>query len=169
MNVMEINKIVGSACGALLIFLLIKWGAEITYHGSHDKIQAAYFLEIEEAETIAETLTESIPFIELVASANIDKGQKVFGKCKACHKLESGVNGTGPHLYAIVGRPIGIVENYTYSNVLANLGGNWTVDELGAFLTKPSKYAPGTKMSYSGLTKENDRANLIAYLKTIGN
>ena len=103
----------------------------------------------------------------MVTSADIGKGKKVFGKCKACHKLEKGANGTGPYLYNIVGREIASVEGYSYSSALVGMSGVWSEDELSAFLLKPSKYAPGTKMSYSGLTPLNDRANLVAYLKTI--
>ena len=169
MNTLELTKIVGSLCGSLLTLLLIKWGSEIIYHSGYDEIQtASYYLEIEneEEEIVAE---QEVPFIEMVALADIDKGKKVFGKCKACHKLESGVNGTGPHLHNIVGRTIASVENYSYSSALSGIKGIWSEDELSAFLLKPSKYAPGTKMSYSGLTPVRDRANLVAFLKTIKN
>ena len=168
MNTFELTKIVGGLCGSLLILLLIKWGGEITYHANHDKIQtASYYLEIETEEQEEEEEKKEIPFIEMVALADVDKGKKVFGKCKACHKLEKDVNGTGPYLYGIVGRAIASVENYSYSSALSEMTGVWSEDELSAFLLKPSKYAPGTKMSYSGLTPVKDRANLIAFLKTI--
>ena len=91
--------------------------------------------------------------------------QKLFTKCKACHKLENGINGTGPHLYNIVDRPQASIEEYAYSTALSSMTGVWSEDELNAFLLKPSDYAPGTKMSYSGLKDINDRANLVAYLK----
>ncbi len=168
MNTFELTKIVGSLCGSLLVLLLIQWGSEITYHHDHGKIQtASYVLEIEEDEEELAEVKEEVPFTEMVAIANIDKGKKIFGKCKACHKLENGINGTGPHLYSIVGREIASIENFTYSSALAKMTGIWSEDELSAFLLKPSKYAPGTKMSYSGLSPVKDRANLIAFLKTI--
>lgn len=168
MNTFELTKIVGGLCGALLILLLVQWGGEIAYHSNHEKIEtASYYLEVEsEGEEIAE-VEEKIPFIEMVKLADIDKGKKVYGKCKACHKLEKGVNGTGPYLYGVVGRSIASVENYGYSSALAGMTGVWSEEELSAFLLKPSKYAPGTKMSYSGLTPVKDRANLVAFLKTI--
>ena len=168
MNTFEVTKIVGGLCGALLILLLIQWGGELAYHSDHKEIQtASYYLEIETAKEEVTEIEEEIPFTEMVALANIDKGKKVFGKCKACHKLEKGLNGTGPYLYGIVGRTIASVENYSYSSALTGTSGVWSEDELSAFLLKPSKYAPGTKMSYSGLTPLKDRANLIAFLKTI--
>ena len=168
MNTFELTKIIGGLCSALLILLLIQWGGELAYHADHKETQAAsYYLEIESEEIELVEIEEEVPFTEMVALANIDKGKKVFGKCKACHKLEKGINGTGPYLYDIVGRTIGSVENYSYSSALKTMSGVWSEDELSAFLLKPSKYAPGTKMSYSGLTPVKDRANLIAFLKTI--
>ena len=169
MNTLEWTKIVGGLCGSLLILLLIQWGSELAYHSGHQKLQtASYFLEIEvEEEEEEETDVVKVPFVEMVALANVDKGKKVFAKCKACHKLEKGVNGTGPYLHGIVGRKIASVEDYSYSSALAEMTGVWSEDELNAFLLKPSKYAPGTKMSYAGLNPLKDRANLIAYLKTI--
>ena len=168
MNTFELTKIIGGLCSALLILLLIQWGGELAYHADHKETQAAsYYLEIESEEIELVEIEEEVPFTEMVALANIDKGKKVFGKCKACHKLEKGINGTGPYLYDIVGRTIASVENYSYSSALKTMSGVWSEDELSAFLLKPSKYAPGTKMSYSGLTPVKDRANLIAFLKTI--
>ncbi len=167
MNTFELTKIMGGLCGSLLILLLLKWGSEIVYHEHHSKIEAAYLIETgtDEEEIVVEE--EQIPFLQLLAEADVKKGKKVFGKCKACHKLEPGVNGTGPYLHAIVGRTIASVAEFKYSNVFNNMEGVWSEDELNAFLLKPSDYAPGTKMSYSGLKNVTDRANLIAYLKTI--
>ena len=167
MNVMEINKLVGAFCGALLVFLLIKWGVETTYHSHEEKIDVAYLIEVEEVINDDEAEIEKIPFVELVSLADVDKGKKVFSKCKSCHKIDEKINGTGPYLYGIVGRPIASLDDYTYSNILVEMKDKvWNEDELNGFLTKPSKYAPGTKMSYSGLSAEKDRANLVAYLKT---
>ena len=168
MNTFELTKIVAGLCGSLLILLLIQWGAELTYHSNHQEIQtASYYLEIENDLEETDEAEEQIPFLEMVKLADIGKGKKVFGKCKACHKLEKGANGTGPYLYNIVGREMASVESYSYSSALAGMSGVWSEDELSAFLLKPSKYLPGTKMSYSGLTPLKDRANLVAYLKTI--
>ena len=142
MNTFELTKIVGGLCGILLILLLIQWAGEITYHPSHEKIQtASYYLEIEGEEEEQGEVKEEVPFIEMVALADIDKGKKVYSKCKACHKLDKGINGTGPYLYGIVGRSIASVENYGYSSALANMTGVWSEDELSAFLLKPSKYS----------------------------
>jgi cytochrome c len=176
MDTMKITKIVGGLCGAFLIYLLINWGAESLYHvgggegeGYAESEQVSgYVIEVAEAEP-AEAAEEGPSFEELLASADVTKGAKIFSKCKACHKVDPGVNGTGPTLFSVVNRAIGSVEGFSYSASLADMGGNWDTESLNGFLTSPKKYAPGTKMSFSGLKKETDRANLVAYLATIGN
>lgn len=107
-----------------------------------------------------------------LASAEGDPaaGEKVFRKCKACHAVGEGAeNKVGPALNGIVGREAATVEGFGYSSVLTELsegGLVWSPEELDAFLTKPREYAKGTKMSFAGLRKEADRANIIAYLAT---
>ena len=169
LDTMTLTKVVGSLCGALLVFLLGNWVAEEVYHmgGGHGEEHAAgYYIEVETAEEEAEE-EEEVDFSELVAMADTGKGAKVFGKCKACHKLEDGVNGTGPHLFNTVNSDKGSIEGFGYSTTLAEMEGNWGYEELNAFLTNPKGYVKGTKMSFSGLKKDADRANLIAYLETI--
>ena len=165
-DTMTLTKIAGGVCGALLVLLLGKWAATELYHvGGHGDHAAAYVIEVEEATT--EVVEEGPPIEELIAAADVAKGEKVFGKCKACHKLEDGANGTGPHLFDVVNRDIGGVDGFGYSSVLAEMGGTWGYDELDGFLENPKGYARGTKMGFSGLKKDTDRANIIAYLETI--
>lgn len=106
-------------------------------------------------------------FAALLAAADLEKGAKVFAKCKACHKLESGANATGPYLVGIVGRDVAVADGFKYSDAMKELGGQWTPDLLNEFLTKPKDLVPGNKMTFSGLKKIDQRANLIAYLATI--
>ncbi|MEE2720605.1 MAG: cytochrome c family protein [Pseudomonadota bacterium] len=103
----------------------------------------------------------------LLASADADKGKKVFGKCRACHTVDKGGrNGIGPNLWNIVNRAPGSVDAFKYSKALAELKEkSWNYANLDAFLAKPKTYAKGTKMTFVGLRKESDRANLIAYLR----
>ena len=170
MDTMVWTKIIGAGCGSLLVFLLVQWAAEEVYHEHHDgDHKVAFLIEVEE-EVVSESETdEEIPFIELVADADQSKGKKVFAKCKACHKLGDGENGTGPNLYQIVGRQIASAVGFKYSGSLKGLEGKWTKDELNQFLAKPSNYAPGTSMSFAGLGKVSDRANLVAYLEENAN
>ena len=178
MNEMTVVKYVGSLCAALLILMLGNTFADALYHvgssghGSHGddhgELHAAYIIEVDEEEADSGDAEEVVAFADLLAAADIGKGEKVWGKCRSCHKLEDGVNGTGPHLYNIVGRQIAAVGGFGYSGALADMGGDWTTEELDAFLANPKEYAPGTKMSFAGLKKPEDRANLIAYLEGLG-
>lgn len=176
-DTMTTTKAGAAVIGALLFFLLGSWAADSLYsteaggHGHGDDgahAKTGYVIATGNEDAAATEEEEAVPFADLLAAADAGKGAKVWGKCKACHKLEDGANGTGPHLYGLIDRPIAGVDGYGYSDALAGLGGNWTVDELNAWLEKPKAYAPGNKMTFSGLKKEKDRANLIAYLQTIG-
>jgi cytochrome c len=164
-DTMTLTKAAASICGAFLVLLLGKWAAEGLYHtDSHG--QASYVIEIETAEAASDE--PEVSFEELMAAADVAKGAKVFKKCSACHKLEDGVNSTGPSLYGVVGRDIAAAAGFGYSGALTGLAGNaWTAEELDAFLAKPSAYASGTTMSFSGLKKQKDRVNLIAYLDSL--
>jgi cytochrome c len=169
-DTMTMTKTVGAFCGTLLIFLLGNWAAQSLYfgggHGEHEA-EMAYVIETEDAGSQDTASAEGPDFATIFASADAGKGAKVFGKCKACHKLEKGVNATGPSLYGVVGRPVGSVDGFGYSAAISGLGGEWTPERLNEFLTNPKAYAPGTKMTFSGLKKETDRANLIAYLQSV--
>lgn len=165
-DTMTFTKAAGGICGALLVFLLGKWAAEELYHmDSHG--EAAYVIEVEGGEEVAEV--EEVDFETILASASPEDGAKVFRKCSACHKLAEGENGTGPHLYGVVGRDKGAVGGFNYSDTLVSMDGAWTADNLNGFLEKPSSYAPGTSMSFAGLKKVEDRADLIAYLDSLTN
>jgi cytochrome c len=93
------------------------------------------------------------------------KGKRVFNKCKACHFLDKPKSKLGPHLVGIIGRPSAAVEGFKYSKAMRSAKIVWDEETLDAFLTKPKKFMKGTKMSFQGLKKPKDRANVIAYIK----
>jgi cytochrome c len=97
-------------------------------------------------------------------------GAKVFKKCKACHYADKEKNKVGPYLKGVVGRKAAAIEGFRYSDALkakAAEGLTWTEDNLSKWLAKPKVFVPGTKMSFGGLKKDKDIADIIAYLKTM--
>jgi len=105
--------------------------------------------------------------LSMLASADAAKGAKVFGKCRGCHTPDKGgPNRVGPNLWDIVGKAKA-GDGFKFSGALKKLGGDWTYEDLDTFLTKPKSFAPGTKMTFSGVKKDGDRANLIAYLRSL--
>ena len=172
MDTMEWTKIVGGLCGSLLVFLLIEWGTESIYHDKHHEEHGKYHASEKTADVskiIESDITEEIPFVDLVSMADSNKGKKVFGKCKSCHKLGDGENGIGPHLFQIIDRKVASVPGFDYSNALLEIAGNWDQVSLGLYLENPKKYAAGTRMNFSGLKKVKDRANLVKYLGEVQN
>jgi cytochrome c len=172
-DTMTITKVGGSLCAALLVFLLGAWLAESVYHvgGGHGEDHAAgYAIVVDDgsAEGEAEEEVAEVPFEEVYANASAADGERLWRQCSACHQLEDGANATGPHLYGVVDRPKHAVDGYEYSEALLGQDGAWTPENLSAFLLNPREYAPGTKMAYRGMAEVEDRANIIAYLASIG-
>ncbi|MFN3207873.1 MAG: c-type cytochrome [Roseovarius sp.] len=166
-DTMTFTKIMGGLCGTFLILLLGKWAAEEIYHvggGGHgDEHQAAYIIETDEGEGGGEE-EEAVTLASLYSEADPGAGERVFGKCKACHQAAEGANGVGPSLYGVVGREVDAVSGFSYSGALEEAADVWTPENLYAFLEDPRGYAPGTTMGFNGLPKPEDRANVIAFL-----
>ena len=106
------------------------------------------------------------PIAFYLASADPAKGADVFKKCGACHNAEKGgPNALGPNLWGVLGETIGAgAHGFAFSDALKAKGGTWDWDGLNAWLKSPKAFAPGTKMTFAGLSKPEDRANVIAYL-----
>ena len=102
-----------------------------------------------------------------LASGDVAAGEKVFKKCKACHVVDAEKHKTGPHLVNIMGRAAGSADGYKkYSDAMKSSGIVWNEETLDGYLEKPKAYVKGTRMAFAGLRKEEDRANVIAYLKS---
>ncbi|MEM7596323.1 MAG: cytochrome c family protein [Pseudomonadota bacterium] len=166
LDTMTLTKLTGAFCGSLLVLLLGKFTAELIYHpkGHHGDDHVQGYVIDTGTEEVAEVEEEGPSFEELFAAADAGKGEKVFNKCKACHKLDAGANGTGPYLHGVVGRDVASADGFGYSGNLIAVVDVWSPEALDGFLTNPSGYAPGTTMAFAGLKKAEDRANLIAYL-----
>ncbi|OUR77912.1 hypothetical protein A9Q83_10205 [Alphaproteobacteria bacterium 46_93_T64] len=104
----------------------------------------------------------------IAAAGDAAKGAKIFKKCKSCHTAdEGGKNKSGPNLFGVVGRAAASVEGYKYSKAMKASGLTWDAATLNSFLKKPRKFVKKTKMSFAGIKKEKQRADLIAYLETM--
>ncbi len=105
----------------------------------------------------------------LLQTADPAAGEATFRKCTACHTInQGGANGLGPNLWATMGAPLAHVAGFNYSEALRGKGGNWTFEALNDWLRSPRQFAPGTKMTFAGLSNPEERANLIAYLNRQG-
>lgn len=115
---------------------------------------------------IAATALIAVPAAAQMPVGNAAAGEKTFVQCKTCHVVDKGVNRVGPSLWGVVGRKSGTVPGYKYSAANLKSGAVWTEATLFKYLEAPMKFMPGTKMAFGGLKKPEDRANVIAYLKT---
>ncbi|MEZ5723029.1 MAG: cytochrome c family protein [Paracoccaceae bacterium] len=177
-NTTNLIKLGASAAGALLILLFANWAASAMYtvgetaaHGAeeHEPTRGFVIAAMDTADHGTDEAAVEVSFEEVYATADAAKGEGEFKACKACHKLEDGANSTGPSLYGVVDRAIATEPGFGYSDaMLAHQGDSWTPDHLNAWLTDPKGFAPGNKMTFKGIKDIQDRANLIAYLATIG-
>jgi len=170
-DTMTLTKVIGGFCGMLLGFLLGHWGSEELYHvggkGHGDHHDLAYVILEEDDHGGDEEPEEVVDFATVFAAADAAAGEGEFRGCKACHNVEDGKNGAGPHLYGVVGRSVASVDGFGYSGNLVKVVETWTPEELNLFLENPKGYAPGTKMNYKGIKDVEDRANLIAWLDSL--
>jgi cytochrome c len=168
MDSFEINKIIAAVLLVALLLIGISKLSNVIFYVEKPK-KPGYAVEIEQVSSTSSTSTkqveEKIDMTALMAMGDVMLGEKIFKKCASCHSIvKGGKNKIGPALYNVVGRKVGSVGEYKYSNALAEYEKEWSFEELNGFLTKPAKYIKGTKMAYAGLRKEKDRASLIKYL-----
>jgi cytochrome c len=168
MDSFEVNKIIAAILLVALLVIGIGKVSNIIFHVDKPETPG-YAIEVEQVSSTStnssEQVKEKIDITALMSMGDITSGEKIFKKCASCHSIvKGGKNKIGPALYNVVGRKVGGIENYKYSNALSEYGKNWNFEELNGFLIKPAKYIKGTKMAYAGLKKEKDRASIIKYL-----
>ena len=170
MSSLELNKIAGAIILAtLIVFSIGKIGDNLVAPGGGHAPVAALKATPEPAARPSAPKAPEVPFATLLANADPARGKKVFNKCKACHTVtDGGKDGIGPNLWNVVNAEPATNSAFKYSAALEGLKGKpWTYDNLNAFLTKPKNYAKGTKMTFVGLKKPTDRANVILYLRSL--
>ncbi len=124
---------------------------------------------IEEEVGPGEAVEEGPAMETLLASADESKGEALFKKCVACHTIAvGGANGIGPNLYSTMGRQLATVSGFGYSDALKSVGGAWSWQQMDAWIKSPKKFAPGTKMTFAGISKAEDRAALLVYMNGQG-
>jgi cytochrome c len=169
MNSFELNKILGAILGTCLILLALNIAAGAIF-SPEKPAKPGYAIAVQEhAPGGGEAAKEpDVPMEVMMASASVEKGQASARQCAACHTFEKGgPNRVGPNLYGVVGRPRASEAGFNYSAAMKAKGGTWTFGELYAFLANPRGYIPGTNMTFAGLSRGQQRADVIDYLNTL--
>ena len=172
MSSFEFNKILAAIILAIVVIVIIsKVGDIIVDNNKTDLQETAYKIDIPEPESniASDSITTSKdiePIIDLLASASLENGEKIYKKCSTCHNYKKGSKSKiGPGLWNIINRTKATSEGFAYSSALVEFGGIWTYEEINNFLYKPKEYIKGTKMNFAGLKSVQDRADLVLFLR----
>jgi cytochrome c len=172
MDQLLVNKVFGAVTAAGMLALVCGLIAEILVH-PHEIEEPVYVVAGSETgetqEVAAEEPAAPVEIAPLLAAADPAAGENIFKKCKACHTAEKGgANKVGPNLWDVVGRNHGAVDGFNYSSAMQEHSGEaWTYQALSEFLKRPRDAIQGTKMNFAGIKKPEDRADLIAYLRSL--
>ena|SRR5690242_9144434 len=170
MNSFELNKVLGALLGTCLILVAMHIAAGAIFT-PEKPAKPGYEVAVKEEQPAGggtPAAPAAVPIETLLASASADRGAQVAKQCQACHNFQEGQGPKiGPDLYNVVGRKIASVSGFNFSSALKSKSGNWDFDTLNTWLTKPSAFAPGTAMTFAGLSNDKQRADVIAYLDTL--
>lgn len=170
MDTFEWNKIAGGILATMLVLYVINGLGNVAVSPRAPESVAYPVPEVEGAAAEATAaVEEELPSLAaLLAAADVERGMKVSRKCVACHTFkQGGKNKVGPNLWNVVGRDMATMGGFSYSSAMKEAEGAWSFASLDEFLTRPKKFMPGNKMTFPGLKKAVDRANVIAYLRTL--
>jgi len=170
MNSFELNKVLGALLGTCLVLVAMHIASGAIF-APQAAAKPGYEIAIKEEQPqagAAPAAPAEVPIAEALASASPQRGAEIAKQCQACHNFQEGQGAKiGPDLYGVVDRKIASVAGFNYSAALKAKSGNWDFDTLNTWLTKPSAYAPGTAMTFAGLSNEKQRADVIAYLDSL--
>ncbi|OBQ67821.1 c-type cytochrome [Mesorhizobium erdmanii] len=169
----EVNKLLAGLLGTVFVVFSVGLVSDALFASPAPEKPGFAIEATEPAEGgPAAPAAEAKPIADLLQTANAEAGAAIFKKCQACHSGEKGgPNKVGPDLWDLVDRPVAEHEGFAYSAGMKEFskGGTekWTYDNINHFITSPKKFVKGTAMGFAGLPKDEDRANVIAYLRTL--
>jgi cytochrome c len=169
MDSFEVNKILGAILGTCLAMLAINIAAGAIF--APEKLaKPGYEVTVPEQTPSGKPAEpeKQQPIEQLLANADVKRGENSAKKCQACHTFnKGGRNLVGPNLWGVIGRPRASEAGFNYSAAMKGKGGNWTIDDLNQFITNPRGFVPGTNMTFAGIPRGTERADLIAYLNSL--
>jgi cytochrome c len=170
MKFQEFNKVAMVVLGSLTLFFGARVAIDEIFE-EHPPETPGFEVAVTDEETEAPTATEEEPGVQLAAllvEASPEAGEGLAKRCIACHSFEKGAaHKIGPNLYGIIGHDIAAHDDYSYSPALQGIDGDWDYERMDAFIAKPQGFAPGTKMAFAGIGNPKQRADLIAYLRSL--
>jgi cytochrome c len=173
MDSFQLNKLAGAFLGTVFILMSVGIISDALFDSPAPE-KPGFLIEAAEAAAPADggaaAAAAPEPIAPLLASADPAAGEKIFKKCAACHSGDKGgANKVGPNLWGVIGRPIAAHEGFSYSAALKGFaaGEAWDYEKMSSFIAAPKAYIKGTAMGFAGLKKPDERANLIAYLRTL--
>jgi cytochrome c len=165
----ELNKILGAILGTCLGILSINIAAGAIFAPTKPA-KPGYEIAVPEQKLGGQPQQQEQqqPIEQLLANADLGRGENAAKKCAACHTFNKGGRPlVGPNLWGVVGRPRASEAGFNYSAALKSKGGNWTIDELNQFIANPKSTVPGTNMTFAGVPRATERADIIAYLNSL--
>ena len=170
MDSFELNKILGAILGTCILVLVTSFAAHAIF--TPKPLEKPGFEIAVKEETKggpAAPAAPSEPIEKLLQTASVEKGAAAAKKCAACHTFEKGgPNRVGPNLFGVLNEPKGQGRGgFNFSAAMKGKGGNWTYDDLNKFIASPKGFVPGTAMGFAGISKDSERADVIAYLATL--